>query len=291
MMLTVFALLVFITACSPSDPPALTSTPNPLTSTPQPTLTPSPTPDLSTAKPTQPACLSQPGRVDEGILQSTTPPQEFLIYLPPCYDEATDRYPVLYLLHGQTYAADQWIRLGAVEALDQLILSGQAQPFIIVFPHDRYWYTESGSGFGDQIVDALIPHIDETYHTLPGRGQRAIGGLSRGAGWALRLGLSHWDLFGIIGLHSLAVLQEDGSRIEKWLRDIPAPSYPIIFMDIGDNDPEFARAQAVESSLNDYGLSHEWHLYNGAHTEEYWQAHVQEYIEWYASQWKNRSTQ
>jgi enterochelin esterase-like enzyme len=290
MLLTLLVSLALITACSASIPSAPSATPDLPTFTPEQTLTPSPTPDLSTATPTERACRSQPGRVEQGTLQSTTPPQEFLIYLPPCYDEGMERYPVLYLLHGQTYAADQWIRLGAVQALDQLIISSQAQPFIIVFPQDRYWYTETGSGFGDQIIQALLPHIDETYRTIPNRDQRAIGGLSRGAGWALQLGLSHWELFGVIGLHSLAVFQEDGSRIERWLRDIPAPSYPVIFMDIGDNDLELARARDVESLFNEYGLSYEWHLYRGAHTEEYWQSHVAEYIQWYASQWNRSST-
>jgi enterochelin esterase-like enzyme len=281
-------LLAFITACSPSNLPVATSTSNPLTPAFQQTITPSPTVDHSTANPTQPTCLSHPGRVDSGRLESTKPAQEYFIYLPPCYDEQThQRYPVLYLLHGQTYTADQWIRLGAVEALDQLIRSSKTQPFIIVFPDDRYWNLQAGSGFGDRLVDALLPHIDQTYRTIPNRDQRAIGGMSRGAGWALRLGLSNWNLFRIIGLHSLAVFQEDGSRIEKWLKDIPASSYPIIFMDIGDNDPELAEAQQVESLFNDDGLPHEWHLYSGAHTEEYWQAHVQEYIEWYASQWNS----
>ena len=282
------ALLAFTNACSPSQGPILTSSPNPPTSTPPPTLTSSPTADHLTASPTQPTCLSHPGHVGSGIVQSTTPPQEYLIYLPSCYDEQPDRrYPVLYLLHGQTYTADQWIRLGAVQALDKLIRSRKAQPFIIVFPNDRYWYTETGSGFGDRVVNALIPYIDNNYRTGPNRDQRAIGGMSRGAGWALRLGLSNPNLFSVIGLHSLAVFQEDGTRIKKWLKDIPITSYPIIFMDIGDNDPELAKVGQVEALFNDYGLPHEWHLYNGAHTEEYWQAHVQEYIEWYASQWNN----
>ena len=285
---TFLTLLAFITACSPSDLPALTSTSNPPTSTPRLAVTPASTADPSTAQPTRPACLSRPGRVDSGTVDSTEPPQEYLIYLPPCYNEQTDqRYPVLYLLHGQTYTADQWIRLGAVHALDKLILSGKASPFIIVFPNDRYWYTETGSGFGDRVADALIPFIDDHYRTNPNREQRAIGGMSRGAGWAVRLGLSHWDQFSIIGLHSLAVFQEDGSRIERWLKDIPDSSYPVIFMDIGDNDPELAKARNVESLFNDYGLSHEWHLYSGAHTEEYWHAHVQEYIAWYAAQWNH----
>jgi len=224
--------------------------------------------------------------VESSVVESTDPPQEYLIYLPPCYDEQTDRqYPVLYLLHGQTFTSDQWIRLGASDALDRLVLAGEARPFIIVFPDDRYWNLAAGSGFGDRLVDALIPHIDQTYRSIPDRDRRAIGGMSRGAGWALDLGLSHWDLFSIIGLHSLAVFQEDGSRIEKWLKDIPPSSYPTIFMDIGDNDPELAEAQRVESQFNVYGVPHEWRLYNGAHSEAYWSAHVGEYIEWYASQW------
>ncbi|HET9590020.1 MAG TPA: alpha/beta hydrolase-fold protein, partial [Anaerolineales bacterium] len=131
--------------------------------------------------------------MEEGALDSTDPPQEFLIYLPPCYDANTDkRYPVLYLLHGQTYRADQWIRLGAVEVLDDLILSGESIPFIVVFPDDRYWNLAAGAGFGERLVDKLVPYSDLTYRTLPERDQRAIGGLSRGAGWALQLGLTRW---------------------------------------------------------------------------------------------------
>src|SRR5436190_609506 len=100
------ALLTFITGCSQSEQPVPTSTPFSPTATlqindPLPTSTNTPTP-------TQPSCLSQPGRVDSGKVETTKPPQEYLIYLPHCYDEQPDKqYPVLYLLHGQTYTADQ----------------------------------------------------------------------------------------------------------------------------------------------------------------------------------------
>jgi enterochelin esterase-like enzyme len=277
-------LLTAVSACAPASQPPRTFTPTPFPSpTPSPTPTPSPFP---TATITPLACLTEPGRVDEGRLESTNPHQEFRIYLPPCYDEKTDeRYPVLYLLHGQTYSDDQWVRLGAVEAAERLIRSGQARPFIIVFPDDRYWNLPPGPGFGRRLVDELIPHIDSMYRTLPDRKHRAIGGLSRGAGWALRLGLTEWKLFGAIGLHSLAVLQGDASEIGDWLADIPPPARPHVFMDIGDNDPEISMARRVESQLNEYGLTHEWHLYGGAHTEEYWSAHAEEYIAWYAKRW------
>jgi enterochelin esterase-like enzyme len=280
------SLLTFITACSPSKQPVPASTPFLPASTPQPQAVDTAAPSTITPIPLSPGCLSKPGRVTGGKVDSTKPPQAYLIYLPPCYDEQPDKhYPVLYLLHGQTYTDDQWIRLGAASALDQLIISGEAQPFIIVFPDDRYWNVPAGAGFGDRLVNALVPYIDQTYRTIPDRRRRAIGGLSRGSGWALQLGLTRWDLFSIIGLHSLAVLQGDGSQIEKWIQKIPPIAYPTIFMDSGDNDPELAMALTVESTFSKNGIPNEWHLFSGAHTEEYWSAHTAEYISWYANQW------
>lgn len=280
-------LLAAFSACTPLRPPVPTLTPLPPTASPIPsaTLTPSPAP---TPTVTPLACLTSPGRVEEGSLTSTEPPQEFRIYLPPCYDQKPDqRYPVLYLLHGQTYTDDQWIRLGAVNALDQLILSGESIPFIVVFPDDQYWNLPPGPAFGQRLVEVLIPYIDTAYRTLPDRNHRAIGGLSRGAGWALRLGLTRWDLFGTIGLHSLAVLQKDVSQVPDWLAGIPPAAYPRVFMDLGDNDPELLLASQVEAHFNDFGLPHEWHLYTGTHTEAYWSAHTSEYMHWYASGWNN----
>jgi enterochelin esterase-like enzyme len=287
-MRRIATLLIFLTAlyaCSPLNPPVPTSTSIPPTVSPIPsaTITPSPAP---TATVTPLACLSQPGHVEEGSLDSTNPPQEFRIYLPRCYNEKTDqRYPVLYLLHGQTYTDDQWIRLGAVTTLDRLISSGESIPFIIVFPDDHYWNLPPGPGFGQRLVEELIPYIDSNYRTLPDRNHRAIGGMSRGAGWALRLGLIHWNLFGSIGLHSLAVFQEDASEVKSWLAKIPSSKHPRVFMDLGDNDPELPGASLVEAQLNEFGLIHEWHLYGGPHTEEYWSAHVEEYMRWYAEGW------
>jgi len=280
-------LLAGLCACSPlSQPiPVFTQIPPAASQTSLPTLTSSPFP---TATITPLACLTNPGRVEESSLDSTNPPQEFRIYLPPCYAEKKDqRYPVLYLLHGKTYTDDQWIRLGAVNVSDQLILSGESIPFIIIFPDDRYWNLPPGPGFGQRLVEELIPYIDTTYRTFPDRKHRAIGGMSRGAGWALRLGLTHWDLFGSIGLHSLAASQNDMSEIRAWLAGIPPDLRPRVFMDIGDNDPEITMASQVESQFNDFGLTHEWHLYQGTHTEEYWSAHVDEYLRWYAEGWNN----
>ncbi len=281
-------LLAGLYACSPSNQPeSVLAAPFPSAS-PTSTLTPSPSPTATfTATPL--ACLTQPGRVEESSLPGSNPPQYFLIYLPPCYDQKADqRYPTLYLLHGQMSTDDQWVRLGMTGAADQLILSGESIPFIIIFPDDRYWNLPSGSDFGQRLVNQIIPYIDTNYRTLPDRNHRAIGGLSRGAGWAFHLGLTRWDLFGAMGLHSLAVFQGDDYQMKRWMENIPTAARPRIFMDLGYNDPELLMSRQVEADFNELGFSHEWHLYNGGHTEDYWSSHVDEYIEWYTEGWNNR---
>ena len=106
------ALLSGLWACSPSE--QATPTPSAIPFTPLPTSSPTATRVPSTPTATPLTCLTQPGHVNNGEIDSTNPPQLFLIYLPPCYDQKTNqRYPVLYLLHGQTYIDDQWVRLGA----------------------------------------------------------------------------------------------------------------------------------------------------------------------------------
>ncbi|HEX5838090.1 MAG TPA: alpha/beta hydrolase-fold protein, partial [Anaerolineales bacterium] len=158
------AFLILAAACSPSPPIIPTAT------QPLPTVSPAPqpTPTLKILPSVTPlACLSQPGRLEEGSLDTFRPGQKFRVYLPPCYEEKPEeRYPVLYLLHGQTYTDDQWLRLGATQVLDELIQAGEAQPFIVVFPDDRHWNLEAGAGFGDRLINAVIPHIDSTYRTL-----------------------------------------------------------------------------------------------------------------------------
>lgn len=286
-MLLLFSFIFGLSACSPAEHPTPTPTAVPPTSTVTPSATPSPSPT-----PTPLTCLTQPGRVDQGRVATTDPPQEFLVYLPPCYGQATERrYPVLYLLHGQTYTDDQWVRLGAATVADELILYGGSTPFILVFPDDRYWNLPPGAGFGDRLVNDLIPYIDRNYRTLADRDHRALGGLSRGGGWAVHLMLTHYNLFGMVGLHSPVIFDEDAAMIKKLVGAVPSAAWPRLWLDAGDRDGDLGKIRAFEGLLTDYEVAHEWHLYTGDHTENYWHAHVVEYLQWYAQGWAADSSQ
>lgn len=236
------------------------------------------------------ACWESGGRIEQSDLRNDLLPLPlgYRVYLPPCYDDLRQyRYPVLYLVHGQNFNDDQWDRLGVDETADELIATGEIPALIIVMPRDRSWSQPTEDMFGQVVFDLLLPWIDQSYRTIPERDYRAIGGLSRGAGWALHLGLSHWESFGAIGLHSLPVFWTDLPDIKAWLDGIPPALLPRIYMDLGDKDRPQITKSAIwfEELLTEKNIPHEWHLYPGYHEEAYWQEHVEEYLRWYTQAW------
>ncbi len=247
-------------------------------------------PPQASATPASPNCLKKAGQIEQKSLQTKQLPDplDFRVYLPPCYTkQPAQPYPVLYLIHGQSFNDDQWVRLGATTWADQKIAAGEVSPFMIVMPRDRNWGQPDEDSFGDVIIQELIPYIDATYPTLADRQHRRIGGLSRGGGWSVHLGLSRWDLFDTFGGHSLAIFWTDSYVIEKWLDAIPAGQMPRIFMDIGDQDtPQIAESATwLEDLLTRRGITHEWHIYQGYHDEKYWGGHLDQYMLFYTEGW------
>ncbi|HSO27843.1 MAG TPA: alpha/beta hydrolase-fold protein, partial [Anaerolineales bacterium] len=253
------------------------------------TPTPSPTPTLVPTA-TEAACWQKPGRTEYGSLQSDLLRDllEYTIHLPPCYDEyKSNRYPTLYLIHGQSYNQDQWQRLGAFETADRLAAEGEISPYIIVLPRDRVWSQPTEDMFGRVVAEDLVPLVDRYYRTLPEAPYRAVGGLSRGASWAIHLGLTRYDLFGAFGGHSPPVFHTDAIQMRTWLDELPPEQTPRIYLDIGDNDrPEILRSALwFEQLLTEKGIPHEWRMFSGYHEEAYWQKHLEDYLRWYAEEW------
>ncbi len=211
----------------------------------------------------------------------------FRVYTPPCYDQSAERYPVLYLVHGQTYNDDQWDRLGADEAASALIAAGEVAPFIIVMPYDRSSNQPSQDPFGQAFIEELLPWVDEHYRTQPERDSRAIGGLSRGASWAFHFAFNYPELFSAVGGHSPPVFQEDAPQVRGWLDTIPAEDLPRIWLDIGERDQRAILDSAMwfEELLTQRNIAHEWYLFSGDHSEAYWSSHVEQYLRWYAQDW------
>jgi enterochelin esterase-like enzyme len=273
-------LSLVLGGCQPLEP-APTETPS---ATVQPTMTPAPT-----LTPT-PYCAETRGRFEFNDIQTElmTHPLYFRVYLPPCYDfDKESRYPVLYLLHGQSSNDDQWDRLGADGTLDSLVASGEVPPFIIVMPREsNYMIDQWTSKYGPALALEFVPWIDANYRTIADRDHRAIGGLSRGGAWAMRTGLIYWETFGAIGGHSLAPFRGDFNESPFWFWEIPEDQKPRIWIDAGTTDFMHDPALVFANRLEEYDMPYEWHVFEGAHVESYWSANVETYLKWYAEGWE-----
>src|SRR5262245_31994670 len=115
---------------------------------------------------------------------------KYNLVLPAGYEKSTERYPVLYLLHGLTSNYTAWARMKVPEY-------ARAYDLIVVMPDaGNSWYvnwakSEDGqkNAWEDAIIKDLIGHVDATYRTIAKREGRAINGLSMGGFGGLTLGL------------------------------------------------------------------------------------------------------
>lgn len=251
---------------------------------------PTPTPLAASSYATPTACL-EAGEVKRYQLDSElmNGEQYLSVYFPPCYDENLDGgYPVLYLLHGQTFNDNMWLDLGAGKIADRLISSSESRPFLMVMPYEEFYYRQPDkTNFPQVFTDEIIPFVESSFNVCPERACRALGGISRGASWAARLGLQNWELFASLGLHSLPTFRGDLEELPDWLDEISDGSAPRIYLDTGRFDPEVKTAYRFELVLNEKGILNEWHLNDGRHNTEYWSAHIQEYLQWYALGWNS----
>jgi len=211
---------------------------------------------------------------------------EVSVYTPPCYGEEGIEYPVLYLLHGQGMDDTYWLGLGAAELADDMIAEGAA-PFLMVMPREVNDYDPiTDDGFGASVLSELLPWVEANYDVCTERECRAIGGISRGGGWATRLVARNFNIFGALGAHSMGLLSNDAWQMKNNLETHPVEEFPRIWVDRGEDDFLFEGIDYFVEMLVDEGIPHELHIWPGVHNSDYWQAHVAEYLAWYAEGWE-----
>lgn len=218
-----------------------------------------------------------------GVLLSYSYPMPFRIYLPAGYREA-ERLPVLYLLHGQGQSEYLWEHIGIAEALDDLIDSESVPPMIVVMPRETYYYQDMDeSDYPVSVVDSLIPLIDKTFKTDNSRCARAIGGISRGALWAQKIAFEHMDMFIAAGAHSLPNPFFSDYMLNKYIKQHGGYYVPELYIDTGNMDPYAKGSSAFSAQLFNLNINHVLVVSEGTHDEAYWSGHIQEYLLWYGS--------
>jgi S-formylglutathione hydrolase FrmB len=234
----------------------------------------------------------------------------YRVVLPNDYyskEKASERYPVVYLLHGLTGHFDNWT--------DKTKLAAYAAQFgfIIVTPEGGDgWYTDSVSVPNDRyetyITGELIPEIDKKFRTAAGRNNRVIAGLSMGGYGAFKFGLKYPEKFilagsfsGALGATSLneknagewiaksiaSVFGDEASEtrrandIFRIVREMPAEKakeLPFLYFDCGTEDFLARNNRDFMNLLVEKKIRHEYRQLPGGHNWIYWDNQVQEFL-------------
>jgi enterochelin esterase-like enzyme len=160
--------------------------------------------------------VSQENRVHHGgaikphSFYSTTLDRElhYTVYFPPDFGYS-ERYPVIYLLHGRGDTMASWRQV--TPTLDRLIATEAIPPMIAVMPDasasNRAGYYVDGAYTGDSseaqpaertetaLVDDLVAHIESTYPVVTHRSGRALAGYSMGGYGAVRYLFAYPQVF------------------------------------------------------------------------------------------------
>lgn len=252
----------------------------------------------------QASLASQDFKLNSKLMAREMP---YRVILPKNYEaNKSERFPVIYLLHGLTGHFDNWA--------DRTKLKEYAANYnyIIVTPEgDNGWYSDSASVANDKyesyIVQELVPEIDGKFRTLAMRENRAIAGLSMGGYGSLKFGLKYPEKFFLAGSFSGALgaasftektsgaigksidaifggvdsETRNSNDIFKLVREISPEkikTLPFIYLDCGTEDFLFQNNREFVALLVEKKIPHEFRQLPGRHDWVFWDSQVQEFL-------------
>lgn len=190
------------------------------------------------------------GKIDTIVYASETvgTNRKALVYTPPGFSK-NKHYPVLYLLHGIGGDEKEWFNHGVPHIIfDNLYAEGRLKPMIVVLPNGRAMKDDRATGnimapdkvqafatFEQDLLNDLIPFVENTYPVKKDREHRAIAGLSMGGGQSLNFGLGNLDQFAWVGGFSSA----PNTKAPEELVPDPAKTkeqLKLLWMSCGDQD-------------------------------------------------------
>lgn len=135
------------------------------------------------------------------------------VYLPPGYNDSKRSYPVVYYCHSIFSTAEKLFEDGRlVNILEQAFANNVVPEFIFVAadyssPTTGSMYENSpvSGRWLDFTVHELVPFIDKQFRTISHRDSRAITGDFMGGRGALKLAMTHPEIFSVVyALHPVA---------------------------------------------------------------------------------------
>ena len=205
--------------------------------------------------------------------------------------------PVLLFLHGRS--GDNGSYTDEEPFFEALEAQGSRAP-VVVFPDggdSSYWHDRETGNWDDYVTDEVMREVADRYDVDTKR--VAVGGISMGGFGALNMAIRHPGMFCAVGGHSPALCPtgaesaagafDDAEDFEA--KDVigtaridPSAFAGLpVWLDAGRRDPFVPGVAALGDALSASGadLRHEGD-WQGGHDDEYWNAHWEDYLEFYA---------
>ena len=247
----------------------------------------------------------------------------YCVLLPASYDSAkAQRYPVLYFLHGLGESEKTLFDTGGWTFIDDLREELKIGEFLIVAPEGKNsFYVNSADGkfrYSDFFLREFMPRIETRYRVRRGRAFRGVTGVSMGGYGALRFAFAYPRLFGSVSAQSAALITDSpeelnraggsglpmtrvianvfGNPIDRthWRENDPLVLAKknhnqlrdqAIYFNCGRTDEYNFEigAKALDRELTAEHVKHEFHLYPGDHSLDYFMDHIGETLEFHSA--------
>lgn len=230
---------------------------------------------------------------------------KYNVYLPDGFERGTQKYPVVYLLHGFTDDYRAWADKGQLRIVaDELIGTGEACEMVIIMPNAggpdvmntwNGYFNMPGWNYEDFFFTELMPTAESKYRCIADKEHRAIMGLSMGGGGSTVYAQRHSDKFSSCYAMS-AWLESDGGKqkvdgvddkvylVSQAVKNMSALKYVENadeetvkklrtvkwFIDCGDDDFLFDLNVKLHQLMRDKHIKDELRIRNGVHNWEYW---------------------
>lgn len=208
--------------------------------------------------------------------------RQLLIYTPPGYEQESEKkYPVLYLLHGMTDTEETWFKVGRVNLiLDNLIAQNKALPMIIVMPYANVWSDIMPDKVADrttllktdiinrEILNDVIPFVEDNYRVLVNKENRAIAGFSLGGRQILAIGLGNPGKFGWVCAYSPAIWPDELENMFNSLYAVPDKLNQLKLLSVycGTDDSLYNSSLALVNALEGRKINCRTFFPDGGHT-------------------------
>ena len=222
-------------------------------------------------------------RIKQYFSKASNSWREMYVYTPPGYEKSSEKYPVLYLLHGGGEDQRGWATQGKANLiLDNLIAENKAKPMVIAMLDGNM---AGISGFDERALKAFenelklgaIPFVESNFRVATDAKNRALAGLSMGGLQTLYAGVKNSDMFSSIGVFSSGWWANNTTLSE--------PQYEFMKNNVGKinsnlkefwismggkEDIAFENCKIMMGKFDQMGIKYKYSEYPGGHSWPVW---------------------